>query len=96
VKVLCLLASNMRDMKVYSKDMVALGKVKDMQFDSTEMKVTGFIVEFDKQSAKELMSKRFVIRHSDGQVPSSLIESVKDAMILKQPWKDLKGTIEST
>ena len=93
--MLYLLASSILDMTVYSKDMVSLGKVKDVQFDTTELKVTGVIVEFDKQSAKELMSKRFVIRHANGQVPSSSIESIKDAIILKQPWKELKGTIET-
>ena len=94
-KVLYLLASSILEMTVYSKDMVSLGKVKDVQFDTTELKVTGVIVEFDKQSAKELMSKRFVIRHANGQIPSSSIESIKDAIILKQPWKELKGTIET-
>ena len=79
-------------MAVYSRDMVLLGKIKDLEFDPTEMKITSIIVEFGKQSAKEVLGKRFVVRHAKGRVPPSLIESIKDALILKQSWKELKGT----
>jgi hypothetical protein len=59
------------------------------------MKVTSFIVEFVKEAAKELLGKRIVIRHAKGKVSTSLMETVKDALILKQSWNELKGNIES-
>jgi sporulation protein YlmC with PRC-barrel domain len=50
-----LFASNIKDIAVYSKDMVNLGKVKDLEFDPSEMKVTNLIVEFRKEAAKEVL-----------------------------------------
>jgi sporulation protein YlmC with PRC-barrel domain len=82
-------------MVVYSKNMVMLGKVKELQFDPKEMKVTHLVVTFQKQVAKELLAKIIVIRHAKGRVPVSLIESISDAIILKQPTDELKGVIES-
>ena len=82
-------------MKVYSKDMVELGKVKDLEFDVAEMKVTNFIVEFDKDAAKDVLGKMIVIRHAKGKVPAASIESIKDAVNLKQARKDLKKAFES-
>ena len=80
---------------VYSKDMVTLGKVKDVEFDPSEMKVTDFIVEFDKEAAKEVLGKLIVLRHAKGRVPTTSIESIKDALNLKLSWKELKGAFKS-
>ena len=55
--VLWLLASGVKDIVVYSKDMVILGKVKDVEFDPSEMKVTDFIVEFDKEPQKRFLGR---------------------------------------
>jgi sporulation protein YlmC with PRC-barrel domain len=90
-----LLSSELKDKAVYSKNMVMLGKVKELQFDPKEMTVTHLVVEFQKQVAKELLGKMIVIRHASGRVPVSLIESISDAIILKQPMDELKGVIES-
>ena len=90
-----MLIGDIRDKVVYSKNMVMLGKAKDLEFDPTEMKVTHLIVEFEKEVAKDLLGKMIVIRHADGKVPTELIESIEDAIILKQPKDELKGTIES-
>jgi len=90
-----LLSSFLKDLKVYSKDMVELGKVKDLEFDVAEMKVTNFIVEFDKDAAKDVLGKMIVIRHAKGKVPAASIESIKDAVNLKQARKDLKKAFES-
>ena len=90
-----MLASGVKDILVYSKDMVTLGKVKDVEFDPSEMKVTDFIVEFDKEAAKEVLGKMIVLRHAKGRVPTTSIESIKDALNLKLSWKELKGAFKS-
>jgi sporulation protein YlmC with PRC-barrel domain len=90
-----LLASDIKDIVVYSKDMVNLGKVKDLEFDPSEMKVTNIIVEFEKEAAKEVLGKMIVLRHATGRVPSTSIESIKDALNLKSPLTELKGAFKS-
>jgi sporulation protein YlmC with PRC-barrel domain len=90
-----LLFGNIKDIIVYSKDMVSLGKVKDLEFDPSEMKVTNIIVEFRKEAAKELLGKKIVLRHAKGRVPADSIESIRDALNLKLPWKELKGAFRS-
>ena len=91
-----MLASFVKDIVVYSKDMVKLGKVKDLEFDPAEMKVTNFIVEFEKDPAKEVLGTMIVLRHAKGKVPQSAVESIKDAVNLKQPLNELKKAFEST
>ena len=88
-------ASDLKNMLVFSKDMVNLGKVKDLEFDPAEMKVTNFIVEFEKGPAKEVLGKMIVVRHASGRVPGSAVESIKDALNLKLPRKDLKDAFKS-
>jgi sporulation protein YlmC with PRC-barrel domain len=90
-----LLASDIKDVVVYSKDMVNLGKVKDLEFDPSEMKVTNIIVEFQKEAAKEILGKTIVLRHAKGRVPTASIESIKDALNLKSPLTELKGAFKS-
>lgn len=90
-----MLAGDIRGFLVYSKDMVSLGKVKDIEFDPSEMKVTNIIVDFKKEAAKEVLGKRVVLRHAKGRVPVTAIESIKDALNLALPWKDLKGAFTS-
>ena len=87
-------ASSMKDIAVFSKDMVNLGKVKDVEFDPSEMKVTNIIVEFDKEAAKEVLGKMLVVRHAKGRVPASSVESIKDALNLKLPRKELKDAFK--
>ena len=90
-----MLASGIKDVVVYSKDMVNLGKVKDLEFDPTEMKVTNIIVEFHKEPAKQVLGKMIVIRHAKGRVPTTSIESIKDALNLKLPLAELKSAFKS-
>jgi sporulation protein YlmC with PRC-barrel domain len=90
-----LLIGDIKDKAVYSKNMIMLGKAKDLEFDPAEMKVTHLIVEFEKEAAKDLLGKMIVIRHATGKVPTELIESIEDAIVLKQPKNELKGSIES-
>jgi hypothetical protein len=59
------------------------------------MKVTNFIVEFEKEPAKEVLGKMIVMRHASGRVPGSAVESIKDALNLKLPLKELKKAFES-
>lgn len=75
--------------------MVNLGKVKDMEFDPSEMKLTNVIVEFGKEAAKEILGKKIVLRHAKGRVPVTSVESVKDALNLKLPLKELKDAFTS-
>jgi len=89
-----LLASNIKNMAVYSKDMVNLGKVKDLEFDPSEMKVTDIIVEFQKEAAKQVLGKMIVLRHANGRVPTTSIESIKDALNLKSSLAELKGAFK--
>jgi len=90
-----LFASDIKEFLVYSKDMVNLGKVKDMEFDPSEMKLTNVIVEFGKEAAKEILGKKIVLRHAKGRVPVTSVESVKDALNLKLPLKELKDAFTS-
>ena len=87
-------ASDVEKMVVYTKDMVKAGKVTDVEFDSTEMIVTNFIVEFGKDAAKQLLGKKLVVRHATGRVPGSAVDSIKDAINLKGSWDELKGKFE--
>ena len=89
-----MLASNIKNMAVYSKDMVNLGKVKDLEFDPSEMKVTDIIVEFQKEAAKQVLGKMIVLRHANGRVPTTSIESIKDALNLKSSLAELKGAFK--
>jgi sporulation protein YlmC with PRC-barrel domain len=90
-----LFASSIKNIVVYSKDMVNLGKVKDLEFDPSEMKVTNIIVEFRREAAKEVLGKMIVLRHAKGRVPTTSIESIKDALNLKSPITELKGAFKS-
>ena len=90
-----MLASDIKDIVVYSKDMVNLGKVKDLEFDPIEMKVTNIIVEFEKEAAKDVLGKMIVLRHAKGRVPADSIESIKDALNLKLPLGQLKDAFKS-
>ena len=36
-----------------------------------------------------------VLRHAKGRVPTTSIESIKDALNLKLSWKELKGAFKS-
>jgi sporulation protein YlmC with PRC-barrel domain len=90
-----LLSSELKDKVVYSKNMVLLGKVKDVEIDLEGMKATHLVLEVEKQVAKEVLGKMIVIRHAKCRVPTQLIESVKDAVILRQPMNELKGSLES-
>jgi len=90
-----LLFSHLKDKVVYSRNMVALGTVRDVQIDTAEMRVTHLVLQVEKQIAKELLGKLIVIRHAKARLPTSLVESVKDAIILKKDADELKGSIES-
>ena len=90
-----MLFGDLKDKIAYSKNMVLLGKVKDVEIDLREMKVTHLILQLEKQVAKDLLGKMIVIRHAKCRVPTQLIESVKDAVILRQAANELKSSLES-
>ena len=89
-----MLAGDITNILVYSKDMVNLGKVKDLEFDPSEMKVTNIIVEFQREAAKKTLGKTIVLRHATGRVPAASIESIKDAVNLKSTLTELKGAFK--
>jgi sporulation protein YlmC with PRC-barrel domain len=96
VVALPLLASNLQEMTVYSKNMVVIGKVKDIEIEPKEMKISYLVMELEKQVTKDLFDKMIVLRHGKGKVAPTFIENIgKDAIILKQPMSELKGAIES-
>lgn len=90
-----MLSSDLKDKVVYSKNMVRLGTIKDLEIDTEEMKITHLVLQIEKQIAKDLLGKMIVIRHARGRVATPLIESIKDAIILRKPVNELKGSIES-
>jgi sporulation protein YlmC with PRC-barrel domain len=90
-----LLSSDFEDKKVYSKNMVLLGSVKDLEVDTKEMKATHLVLEVEKQVAKDVLGKLLVIRHAKARAPTSLIESIEDAIVLNNPINELKGLFES-
>ena len=90
-----LLGSNLNNMVIYSKDMVKLGKVKDFEVDSEEMKITHLILELEDKAAEEILGKSPKIGRAKGRLSSQLIENFGDAVILSESSKDLKGDIES-
>jgi sporulation protein YlmC with PRC-barrel domain len=73
-----------KEKTVYSKNMVLLGKVIDLDISLGEMKVTHLVLQLEKQVAKDLLGKMIVIRHAKCRVSTQLIESVKDAVILRR------------
>ena len=89
-----MLASNIKNILIYSKDMINLGKVKDLEFDPSEMKVTNIIVEFEREAAKKVLGKMIVLRHATGRVPADSVESIKDAVNLKSTLAELKGAFK--
>ena len=82
-------------MIIYSKDMVKLGKVEDLEIDPNEMKITHLILELENQVAKEFYDKSPKLRRLKGRVSSQLIETFKDAIILKEPKSNLKDLVEN-
>ena len=88
-------AGEIKGFLVYSKDMVKLGRVNDVEFDPSEMRLTNIIVEFEKEAAKVVLGKKLVLRHAKGRVPVTAIEGVKDALNLKLPLKELKDAFSS-
>ena len=91
-----LLTNAIKNLAVYSKDMVNLGKIKDVEFDTTKMAVINIIVDFEKDAAKQVLGKHLVIRRAKGRVPPESIEKIgEDAMNLKLPLKELKGAFKA-
>jgi sporulation protein YlmC with PRC-barrel domain len=85
-----LLSGEIKDKVVYSKNMVMLGKARELEFDPAQMKVTYLIVEFDKEVAKDVLGKASMIGHDDARIPAELIENIEDAIVLKQRKDELK------
>ena len=81
-------------MITYSKDMVKLGKVEDFEIDPDEMKITHLVIELENQVAKEFFGKSPKIRRLKGRVSAQLIETFKDAIILRESIKEVKDSIE--
>lgn len=89
-----MLAGNLYDKIVYSKDMVKLGKVKNFEINPDGMKVTHFILKLEKDAANQLLGKRPRLRQAKVRVKTENIENMKDAIILGQSAEELKGTID--
>ncbi len=90
-----MLGKNLQEMVIYSKDMVKLGRVDDLEIDTERMKITHLILKLEDQVAKEIFGKSPKIRQAKGRVSTDLVESARDAIVLKMQNKKLKGAIES-
>jgi sporulation protein YlmC with PRC-barrel domain len=75
--------------------MVNLGRVKDLEVDTADMRVVSIIVDFEKEAAKKVLGKMIVLRHAKGSVPISSVESIKDALNLKSPLAELKDAFKA-
>ena len=74
--------------------MIKLGKVKDFEVDTEEMKLTQIILELEDRAAEEIFGKKPKFRKIKGRVTTQLVESVRDAIKLTKSVKELRGTIE--
>jgi hypothetical protein len=63
------LASDVKNLAAYSKDMVNLGKVKDLESDRSKMIVTNIVAEFDKEAAKRVLGMKIVLRRARRRAP---------------------------
>jgi len=81
-------------MVVYSKNMVKIGEVNNLEIDIEDMKITHLIVKMENQAAREILGKRRLIRQQKAKIDTQFIEIIKDALILRQPMDELKGIIK--
>ena len=89
-----MLAGNLYEKVVYSKDMLRLGKVKNFEINPEGMKVTHFIIHLEKDAANQLFGKRPRLRKVKVRVKTENIENMRDAIILGQSLEELKGAID--
>jgi sporulation protein YlmC with PRC-barrel domain len=57
--------------------MVMLGKIKDLEIDTTEVKLTNLVVEVEKQVAKEALGKIIVMRHAKARIQLHWLKALK-------------------
>lgn len=74
--------------------MIKLGKVKDFEVNTDEMKLTHVILELEDRSAEEIFGKKPKFRRIKGRIDTQLVESVRDAIKLEKSVKELRGNIE--
>jgi len=89
-----MLGSKLQKVAIFSKDMVKLGKSKDIEIDTKNMKIINLILEIEGDVAKKLFGQAPRLGNAKGKVSVDLVESAKDAVILKQTMNELKGSIE--
>lgn len=89
-----MLASDLHNMVVYSKNMVKVGEVKNFEINIEDMKITHLIITLEHKAAKEILGKRRLIRQKKAKIEPQSIEAIKDAVILKKPIDELKSIIK--
>ena len=89
-----MLGSKLQKIAIFSRDMVKLGKVKDIKIDTKNMKITNLIIKIEDDAAKKLFGHAPRLGNAKGKFSVDLVESAKDAVILKQTMNELKGSIE--
>lgn len=89
-----MLGSNLLNMIVYSKNMVKIGEVKNFEMNIEQMKITHLIIKMENQAAREILGKRRLIRQQRAKIDIQSIETIKDAVILRQPMDELKDIIK--
>ena len=73
--------------------MVKIGEVKNFEMNIEQMKITHLIIKMENQAAREILGKRRLIRQQRAKIDIQSIETIKDAVILRQPMDELKGII---
>jgi sporulation protein YlmC with PRC-barrel domain len=89
-----MLGSKLQNVVIFSRDMVKLGKTKDIEIDTKNMRITNLVLEIEDDAAKKLFGQAPRLGNAKGKVSVDLIESAKDAVILKKTMNELKGSIE--
>jgi sporulation protein YlmC with PRC-barrel domain len=74
--------------------MVKIGEVKSFEMNIEQMKITHLIIKMENQAAREILGKRRLIRQQRAKIDIQSIETIKDAVILRQPMDELKGIIK--
>lgn len=74
--------------------MVKIGEVKNFEMNIEQMKITHLIIKMENQAAREILGKRRLIRQQRAKIDIQSIETIKDAVILRQPMDELKDIIK--
>jgi sporulation protein YlmC with PRC-barrel domain len=73
--------------------MQVMGKIRDLVIDPERYALSGFVVEVDRDVAKRLGVK-FMMRKAKFRVPTSVVEKIGDAVVLRLSISELAENIQ--